>query len=383
MATEFNDLFENSGVQIMDSLGDVLEITSVPAAGSAAEADPEEETPDPLDLTNRPDIVTIPDDGEENSGGEADPLNTDNLDTGDTPEESDSLLHSFTSALVEKGVLSGIELDKLKIKTVDDLFTLVQEEIKKNEYGDLNENQKLYLEALRNGVPEEKAKETISGTAYLDQITESVIEQDEKARQWLIYQMFLRKGFNEQKAAKMVERSIQAEEDIADAKEAKEFLQNEIKESLKAEIAAQEENKKKKEAESKKVIAELKKDIIDSEAPLLPGVTKTKQLAEKVYKSMTDIVEVTPDGQALNAILKARRENPLEFEKKLHTVWQLTNGFSDFSYFTRTANSKKVLDFEQQLKASGGKRPGDGVSPLLDPMDMSDFVNSARKIINS
>lgn len=382
MATDYQDLFENSGVQIMDSLSNVLDISTIPPVDTGgAEGTGGFENSDDI-----PNIVTIPDETEEQEeeeGGKAAPVIDNNLDTESAPEDSDELLHSFTSALVEKGVLSGIDPEKLKIKSVEDLFSLVQEEIKKNEYGDLNDTQKLYLESLRNGVPEEKAKETLSGTDYLDKISDEVIEGDDKARQWLIYQMYLRKGFTEEKAAKMVERSVRAEEDIAEAKEAKDFLKQELKQNLQAEIAAKEAERKQKEEESKKVIANLKKEIVDSDAPLLAGVTKTKQLAEKVYKSMTEVVEVTPEGQALNTILKARKENPIEFEKKLHTVWQLTNGFTDFSYFNRTNASKKALAFEQQLKASGGKRPGDGVSSLIDPLDMADFVESARKIINS
>jgi hypothetical protein len=382
MATDYQDLFENSGVQIMDSLSNVLDISTIPPVDTG-------EGEEPVGFENSdniPNIVTIPDESEEDEnpdGGKAAPALDTNLDTESAPEGSDELLYSFTSALVEKGVLSGIDPEKLKIKNVEDLFGLVQEEIKKNEYSDLTDEQKLYLGALRNGVPEEKVKDTLSGTDYLNKISDDIIEGDEKARQWLIYQMYLRKGFNEEKAAKMVERSVRSEEDIAEAKEAKEFLQQELKQTLQAEIAAKEVERKQKEEESKKVIANLKKEIVDGEAPLLPGVTKTKQLAEKVYKSMTEVVEVTPEGQALNTILKARRENPLEFEKKLHTVWQLTDGFTDFSYFGRTNASKKALAFEQQLKASGGKRPGDGVSSLIDPLDMADFVESARKIINS
>ena len=100
MATDYQDLFENSGVQIMDSLSNVLDISTIPPVDTGgAEGTGGFENSDDI-----PNIVTIPDETEEQEeeeGGKAAPVIDNNLDTESAPEDSDELLHSFTSALVE------------------------------------------------------------------------------------------------------------------------------------------------------------------------------------------------------------------------------------------------------------------------------------------
>lgn len=77
----------------------------------------------------------------------------DDVESGEESELSDEemLYNQFANELYKKGILDSYE----NIKSEDDLYNAFQESIKANELKDLTEQQKIVLDAFRNGIPEE------------------------------------------------------------------------------------------------------------------------------------------------------------------------------------------------------------------------------------
>jgi len=69
---------------------------------------------------------------------------------------TNSLLTTLASNLHKAGILSELTDDELTgIASEDKLYEAIQKQIKANEYSSLTEDQKLYLKAIENGIPEE------------------------------------------------------------------------------------------------------------------------------------------------------------------------------------------------------------------------------------
>lgn len=377
-----DDLFDSIDLDSMQSFMDELGVDRAELEnGTEGGTDSAPPIAAPLTIVNT-------DTGEEEEEDPIDGLeNTDPIpnNTGGTPEVGDDLLHSFTSALVESGVLSGVDLTKTKVKDFQELTALIQDQVKQQEFARLNEKQKAYLDALDKGVPHEEATPVLNNMAYLESITEEAIESDAELRKSLIYKSFLSKGFEKEKAIKYTERSIQLEEDIADAIEAKAILLDQEKATLVAkasEIQKQEEEAKKQE---NSIIEDLKKRVYDTNKEIIPGFKPTEQIADKVFKSMTEAIATSEDGRPLNAVMKARMDNPIEFEHKLHYLFQITGGFKDFSYFKRVSKSKAVEEFEANLRKTGTGSLGGGRIPnYIDEDDsMEDLLAQASAVEKS
>lgn len=88
----------------------------------------------------------------------------------------------------------------------------------------MDERYKRVDEALSAGVEPTQIQRYEQYIKALDNITEDNISAEDEAgenlRKNLIYQDCINKGFSQQKAMKMVERSIKAGTDIEDAKDA-------------------------------------------------------------------------------------------------------------------------------------------------------------------
>ena len=100
---------------------------------------------------------------------------------------------------------------------------------------------------------------------------------------------------------------------------------------------------------TKGVEKQLKKSVYDTKE-LIKGQSINKVFQDKVYNSMTKIVSKSPDGNPENALMKQRREDPVDFDTKLYYVYELTKGFKDFSKFTASAKSSAIQDMERALQ---------------------------------
>jgi hypothetical protein len=278
-----------------------------------------------------------------------DTSNEEENSSDDETSSQPSLYSSLAKVLAEDGVLPSIT-ESDKIKTVEDLISALKQEIKNNEFADLTEEQKLYLEAIRTGVDPSQFQQQQSNYLQLKSITEEEIESNEELRKQLIYADFKLKGYDDAKASKLTQRSIDLGEDLQDAMEALEILKVQQEQEIKLRIEQEKEAKEKALKEQEQQIIKFKETLFNSKE-IIPGVKVTPQIAEKVFNQAVKPVQLK-DGRYVNEMTKARIENPIEFEAKLNYLFYITKGFSDFSKIAQTQKSKAVKELDDFVKGN-------------------------------
>lgn len=276
------------------------------------------------------------------------PAEEDSLPKGDA--SSQKLYSSLASALAEEGIISSLD-DPTKIKSVDDLFEVIKGEIKKNEFSDLTEDQKQYLEAIRSGVPVEDFKQVKSFEQQLEAITAEALSDSEELRKAIIMQDYMNQGIDQAKAEKLAQRSVDLNEDTTDALEALASVKEFTKKGLDQKILAAKEQQKAAIKAQQDELLKVKKTVDDLKE-IIPGFQINEKVKKEIYDQMTKTIGQTKDGKPLNALTKARMEDPVNFSIRMHYLFHLTNGFKDFNKIIKTTKSKAVNELEDLIKGN-------------------------------
>lgn len=268
-----------------------------------------------------------------------------------SPSSQNSMLIPLTSALVESGVLSSLEEDDIKgIVDTDTLMAAVAKQIKTNELKDLNEEQKIYLEALRNGVPTEEYATQKSNAEQYKKLTDDVISKNEKLQHELIRRDFLLKGFDEQKATKFANLAMEDENAYEEALLAKNSLVAHEEGILNTQISEAVAKKQALIDKEVKDIEDLKSKITET-SDLIPGIKFNSSFKDKTFASMTTPVKVDDKSGPLNEVMLSYKNDP-EYKLKLHALHVATKGFTDFSKFASTTKSKAVQELKDKLESN-------------------------------
>jgi hypothetical protein len=294
--------------------------------------------------------------GEDTEEGEQD--NDEEIDDElQTPEESPSSpLTSLTSALREEGVLSSLtEEEVAKIKSGGDLIEVIKKQIEQNEYSDLSENQKEYLEAMRAGVPDAAYREAKYTADQFAKIEPEVLEGEDAVdfrRQVLVHD-FLSKGFEKEEADKYAARSIDLGEDVEDAKKA--LARIKVTEASKVSKLTEDAKAAQKANLDKQMqkINELKLKV-QATKEVLPNVKLNTATQDKVFELMTKTAGFDRNNNPVNAVVKSMIEDQ-DYLVKLSYVHLLTDGFKDFKGLTGTIGSSAVNKLEESLKVQDSK----------------------------
>lgn len=283
--------------------------------------------------------------------------------TSNRSDTSSNFYSSIANALVEDGILQNLDEETLsKISTPEDFAEAISNEIKSQ----LDERQKRVSEALELGVEPTEVQRYERLIAFLDNVTEDKLtsenEEGENLRKNIIYQDCLNKGFSEDKARKMVERSINAGTDIDDAKEAlqdnRKFYKKQYDSMLEEARKADEEEKKK----IKKQADELKTSILE-EDKAFGEITLDKATRQKVYDSICKPVYTDPDtGEKFSAVQKYELEHRTEFLKNIGLLFVLTDGFKNINKLVndkvRKETKKSIRNLEHTLSGRGSNFNG-------------------------
>lgn len=301
-------------------------------------------------------IANLDEHGEVTQEGEED----NDIDEGKrTPESkglSSSPLTSLTSALHEEGVLSSLSEEELaEIKTGEQLIEAMRNQIRQNEYSDLTDDQKEYLEALRDGVPDQNYRQAKYSADVYSKIDASSLDNDnaESFRKSLIINDFLAKGFSQQDAEKYAQRSIDIGEDVGDSKAALGRLQ----EIEKQKLAKMSQDAKDREAQYKKAQEDRVKDLqekVNASNEIVPGVKFNKQTKDKVFDLMTKTAGFDANNNPMNEVVKHMIEDP-EYLIKLNYLHLVTDGFNDWSKVQSAAKRNAVNKLDESLKAQDAK----------------------------
>ncbi len=303
---------------------------------------------------------------------------TEGNNTDDKPslegDSSLSLVSPLALSLREKGILQSLTEDQIKeLKDVDQLLDAIVEDRNKHLKHNLNETQLKYLEALEKGIPEEEVKQDLTAEDAYNSLTDEDVAAEPKLQQQLVYNDLISKGIGKEKAVRAVNSFVKAGTLEEEAKDSLKSLQKNSKEALTLKIA-QAKEKEAKEIESKqKEVADLKSSILTADE-IIKGYKLNDTLKNKVFESMTKVVEVE-GKRPLNVIEVERKKNPVEFDKKLHLLWHLTEGFSNFQNINDKQKTSAVNDLKTKLERGGTLGKGAKV-PLSS--DTQEFLSALR-----
>jgi len=302
--------------------------------------------------------------GEEDDEDSGDSSQSEDLeDEGNDSEQdatSPNLYSSFATVLAEKGLLPSLNLEESKIEDIDSLTEVFKAEISNQARQRLIETiGEEGVEALDKGVSLLEYQQHQNNIQTLESVTDEVLEKDIELSKNIILQDYISQGISEARALRILEKTIDLGEDailedaklsLTSLKELQSIQLEKVKEERAAELARQ-------NAQQEKIDNDLKNSIY-REKEIIEGIKLDKNIQDKVYNSITKIVGTSPNGVAENKLMRERRENPIDFDTKLYYLYELTNGFKDFSKLITKSKSKAASDLENSLRQTSFKNEG-------------------------
>lgn len=289
-----------------------------------------------------------------------------------TVSPATSVYAAAAAYLIEQGALPSLK-DVENIKDAEDFAKAVREEIIASRYYDLNDDQKMYLETLKSGVKHEEAAPVISMISDLNKVTKDDINNSAELREALIKLDLQNQGWDEQRIERQVDRILKAHDDIEEANLSYENLKQSQKNRLEEiQLKAQRDEESVIAAEEKQA-KDLKNAIYSMDNFLgvvkIDGATK-----DKIYNAMVTAVDEV-EGVAINALVKDRMTDPIDFEKRLYATYVITNGFKDLGRLQKAAESNAAKNLRQAVESSGVIRTGSGAGMTNNTLEIPEIVS--------
>lgn len=296
-------------------------------------------------------IKTIDGNNQEDVDSEEDAENEGDDDDAESGDSSSNLYSSVAAVLHEQGLLPSLSIDLKDIKSVDDFV-----EAFKNEQ--IAQSRALAEEYLQN-LDVESIARSKADINNLSNIEEGDLRSNIDQAKQIIYQDYLNQGLDQAKVDRLLSRLTDSGEDaiIEEAMDSIESLKEFNGRKIEHEKQAYEQRVKDQAVQQEKLDQEIKKNIFERK-DLIKGYNLNKAIQDKVYKNMNEIVGKSPEGVFENKFMRDRRMNPVEFESRMYTIYELTNGFTDFSKISTTGKSSAVNDLEKIIKKGSYKDTG-------------------------
>ena len=278
---------------------------------------------------------------------------TDDSDDDDTNSSDKSKFYkSIAKALKDDGV---VDVDDETLDNIKDSNDFVNNIINKKINDGIDDVTKRVYDALTAGVQAPVIKQYENTINILKTIENTDIEDEgedgENVRKKLIFQQYINRGFNDEKAKKEVEKAFNAGTDIDDAKDALsdnlEFFQNQYNDLI-------EQSRKDNEnrmAQKKQELDTLKKSVM-SDSDEWKDFNVNDTLKQKIYDNITRPAYKGQNGETYTEIQKYERENRIGFLKNVSMCYTLTNGFTDFSGLSKAKVRKEVSKGMRELEST-------------------------------
>lgn len=338
--------FDTSGIDLFD------DVTGEQDSKESADTNPPAEkgaTPKPVDDTDKK-VEEIKNTGSEGLFEDPESVANQSKDTNqvqagktaDGKEGSDSsspklneteqLYSNLAAEFKAKGVLP--ELDITKIKSLKDIEDAIKEQVDSR----LTDRQRFIEDAKKSGAPITAVTEKVNTIDKLKAVTPEYIQDDANVnfRLTAITQDFIEKGYGEDRAKAMAQRSVDAGTDIEDAEFALSSIIKKEEESLKEIIDSAKQNEKDS-------LRDIKSYIADS-PEVLPGIELNDSQKDELYNQIT-----TDLGNKENAFMQAQKADPIGSRIKLEALFFLTKGLSDFSLFGEQKTQTKITNNIENL----------------------------------
>lgn len=269
-------------------------------------------------------------------------------DSGTSPN---NFYSSIANALAVDGVFPNLTEDTVKKASDAESFSqLIDDEVNAR----LNSQQQRILKAMDNGVEPDTIKKYENTLNYIASITEPQLmeegDQGEELRRNIIYQDFINKGYTPEKAKKYTERSIDAGNDIDDAKDALQSNREYFTHAYNDLLQEAQERADAERAERAKQSDALKNSLL-KDKDLMGDIDIDSSLRKKAFENISRPMYKDPEtGGYLTAIQKYEMEHRPEFIKYMGLFYTLTNGFKDFNSFTKGKVKKEVRKGLRELE---------------------------------
>ena len=278
---------------------------------------------------------------------------TDDSDDDDTDASDKSKFYkSIAKALKDDGV---VDVDDETLDNIKDSNDFVNNIINKKINDGIDDVTKRVYDALTAGVQAPVIKQYENTINILKTIENADIEDEgedgENVRKKLIFQQYINRGFNDEKAKKEVEKSFNAGTDIDDAKDALsdnlEFFQNQYNDLIEQSRKDNENRMTQKRQE----LDTLKKSVM-SDSDEWKDFNVNDTLKQKIYDNITRPAYKGQNGETYTEIQKYERENRIGFLKNVSMCYTLTNGFTDFSGLSKAKVRKEVSKGMRELEST-------------------------------
>ena len=309
--------------------------------------------------------------------------NTEDKPSSESKEKSGSSpLTPYARLLKEEGILPNMNLeafdgtaDGLKQAMVDEIIGAV-DYYKEN----LPDRIKTLIENYEEGVPLEKLLEIDKNEIEFGSLSEDSVKEDISLQKKVV-ETYLKKTtkFSDAKIKTMIERYEDGgeleDEAMSATGELKELSSKEREETIKESQKQQKLSQERAERE----LSELNKKIQGTEE-IIPGMKLNTKVKNDLIKSLTTPVGKDQNGNPVNRIVAARMENPLEFEIKLHYLFEITKGFKDFSKLVEKGKKDSIKEFEEA--ATRLDKSPEGTYQNGNKKQTDKFINSITKTFN-
>lgn len=289
--------------------------------------------------------------------------------SGTSPQ---NFFSSIAKALKEEGIFPDLDEESyLSIKEPEDFRDLIDKQIKAG----LDEKQKRIDEALNAGLEPTEIRKYEGTIKFLTDIKDTDISDEsdkgEKLRKDLIYQDYMNRGYSKERAAREVQKSLNAGTDIEDAKEALssnlDFFKGKYEELINEAKSEAEQNERDRKEQAEK----LKTSILEDKK-VFGDLSIDKSTRQKIYDNISKPVYKDPEtGEYLTAIQKYEMEHRIEFLKNLGLVFTLTDGFKNLDGLVKSKVNKEVKKGLRELEnaINNTSRTSDGNLKFVSGVD--------------
>ena len=328
-------------------------------------------------FTEKPESVSS---GKENNQEEKEDT-TSTQDDGTSP----NFYSSIAKALKEEGILPDLDDESYsKVKSPEDFRNLIEQKI----HDGLDERQKRIDEALTVGIEQPVVQQYENTLNYLDKIDENSLkdesDQGESLRRQLIYQDYVNRGFNKERATREVDRSFAAGNDVDDAKDALESNRDFFKTQYQNMVKEAQVEVEKDEQERKEQATKLKTSILEDQK-VFGELAVDKSTRQRIFDNISKPIYKDPKtGDLYTAIQKYEMDNRTDFLKNVGLLFTLTDGFKNLDGLVKGKVNKEVKRGLRELEntINNTQRTSDGNLKLVSGMndDPESFIGKGYKL---
>ena len=314
--------------------------------------------------------------------------NDNDIDTGEGSDndggDDSSPLVPYAKLLVDEGILPNLNLDEFD-GTAEGLKEAMNKEIYSGieaYKASLPEDVKKIIDGYEVGVPLEKLLELNKEKLNVSTIKESDIINNEELQKEIVRKYFKKTTrFSDKK----IEQNIERLSDIGELEA--EALSNitELKALVEEEEAKAIEDAKRREEEYQEQLRKYWEEFdkkLEAADEIIPGLKVTKAIKQKIITNLSTAVATDQNGNPVNKIAYYRSKHPQEFELYLNYLFEVTNGFSDFSVLSKGGKKAAIAELEKAARNLDINKTKRSVPRNVSDQDtitgIRDFLNASR-----